>query len=238
MITMKKMLLLVLLAFSVTQLWSQEIRYIKVPLVGEEAPLFTASSTNGTINFPVDYGRKWKMLFSHPQAFTPVCTTEILELAYAQSEFDKLNVALVVLSTDPNDQHVQWKKAMEEINYQGRGLVKIRFPLVDDDKLVVSRQYGMIHPSSNTTKDVRGVFIIDPDDIIQAIFFYPMNVGRNIEELKRTVVALQTARANHVMTPANWQKGNDVLIPLKPVTAKEKEGAKDVTWFMTFKKLE
>src|SRR5450759_544043 len=145
MITMKKMLLFVLLAFSVTQLWSQEIRYIKVPLVGEEAPLFTASSTNGTINFPVDYGRKWKMLFSHPQSFTPVCTTEILELAYAQSEFDKLNVALVVLSTDPNDQHVQWKKAMEEINYQGRGLVKIRFPLVEDDKLVVSRQYGMIH---------------------------------------------------------------------------------------------
>jgi peroxiredoxin 2/4 len=234
---MKKLLLFVLVAFSVTQLWSQEIRYVKVPLVGEEAPAFTATSTNGSINFPVDYGRKWKILFSHPQAFTPVCTTELLELALAQDDFDKLNVKLAVISTDPNDEHIQWKKAMEEINYQGRGQVKIKFPLIDDDKLVVSRQYGMIHPSSNSTKDVRGVFILDPDDIIQAIFFYPNNVGRNIEELKRTVVALQTARANNVMTPANWQKGNDVLIPLKPVTAKEKEGTKDVTWFMTFKKL-
>jgi peroxiredoxin 2/4 len=235
---MKKLLLIVVLAFSVTQMWSQEIRYIKVPLVGEAAPSFTASSTNGTINFPVDYGRKWKMLFSHPQDFTPVCSTELLELAYNQSEFEKLNVSLVVISTDPLDQHVQWKKAMEEINYQGRGPVKLKFPLVDDDKLVVSRQYGMIHPSSNTTKDVRGVFIIDPDNVIQAIFFYPMNIGRNIEELKRTVVALQTAKANTVLTPANWVKGKEVLLPLKPETAKQKAGTTDVTWFMTFKKLE
>jgi peroxiredoxin (alkyl hydroperoxide reductase subunit C) len=219
-------------------MWSQEIRYIKVPLLGEEAPLFTAQSTKGTINFPVDFGRKWKMLFSHPQDFTPVCTSELLELAYAQSDFEKLKVELIVISTDPIDQHKQWKQAMEEINYQGRGLTKINFPIIDDDKLVVSRQYGMIHPSSNTTKDVRGVYIIDPDDIIQAIFFYPNNVGRNIEELKRTVVALQTARANTVMTPANWEKGKDVLVPLKPATAKEKAGTTEVTWFMTFKKLE
>jgi peroxiredoxin (alkyl hydroperoxide reductase subunit C) len=235
---MKKLLLIFVVAFSVTQMWSQEIRYIKVPLVGEAAPSFTASSTNGKINFPVDYGRKWKMLFSHPQDFTPVCSTELLELAYAQSEFEKLNVALIVISTDPLDQHVQWKKAMEEINYQGRGPVKLKFPLIDDDKLVVSRQYGMIHPASNTTKDVRGVFIIDPDDVIQAIFFYPNNVGRNIEELKRTVVALQTAKTNTVLTPANWVKGKDVLLPLKPETEKQKAGTTDVTWFMTFKKTE
>jgi peroxiredoxin (alkyl hydroperoxide reductase subunit C) len=178
------------------------------------------------------------MLFSHPQDFTPVCTSELLELAQAQSDFEKLNVALVVISTDPIDQHIQWKKAMEGINYQGRGLVKINFPLVDDDKLVVSRQYGMIHPSSNSTRDVRGVFIVDPDDVIQAIFFYPMTVGRNIEELKRTLVALQTVRANNVLTPANWQKGHDVLIPLKPTTEKAKAGTTDVAWFMTFRNME
>ena len=234
---MKRILLIFALVLLVTQTWSQEVKYIKVPLVGEEAPAFTAVSTNGTLNFPADFGRKWKILVSHPQDFTPVCTSELLELAYAQSDFQKLNVEIAVISTDPIDQHNQWKKAMEGINYQGRGLVKLRFPLIDDDKLVVSRLYGMIHPSSNTTRDVRGVFIIDPDDVIQAIFFYPMNVGRNIEELKRTVLALQTARANTVMTPANWEKGKDVLIPLKPATEREKAGTTEVTWFMTFKKL-
>ncbi len=233
---MKKVVLLFVFALTVTILWSQEIRFVKVPLVGEQAPLFTATSTNGTINFPVDFGRKWKILFSHPQDFTPVCSTELMELAYSQSEFDKLNVALAVVSTDPLDMHVQWKKAMEGINYQGRGTVKISFPLIDDDKLVVAREYGMIHPSSNTTKDVRGVFIIDPDDVIQAMFFYPMNVGRNIDEILRTVTALQTARKSHVMTPANWQIGKDVLVPLKPVTEKEKKVSSDVAWFMTFRK--
>jgi peroxiredoxin (alkyl hydroperoxide reductase subunit C) len=218
-------------------LWSQEIKYIKVPLVGEEAPSFTASSTNGTINFPADYGRKWKILVSHPQDFTPVCSSELIELALAQSSFDKLNTALAVISADPLDQHIQWKKAMEEINYQGRGVAKIKFPLIDDDKLIVSRQYGMIHPASNSTKDVRGVFVVDPDNIIQAIFFYPMNIGRNIDELLRTVEALQTSKANNILTPANWKKGNDVLVLVKPVTAKEKEGTTEVAWFMTFKKL-
>ncbi len=233
---MKKTILLIALALSFNMLWSQKDRPIVVPLIGEVTPVFTASSTNGTINFPVDFGRKWKILFSHPQDFTPVCSTELIELAHAQNQFDKLNVALAVISTDPLEMHLQWKKAMEEINYKGRGPVKIKFPIIDDDNLVVSRQYGMIQPLTNSTKDVRGVFIIDPDDVIQAIFFYPMNIGRNIDELLRTIAALQTARTSHVMTPANWQKGNDVLVPLKPVTEKEKKVTSEVAWFMTFRK--
>ncbi len=234
---MKKIFLFSFLVFFLAQIWSQEVKYVKIPMVGQEAPSFNAVSTNGNINFPGDYGRTWKLLFSHPQDFTPVCTSELLEFAYAQKDFQKLNVSLVGISTDPISQHIQWKKAMEEINYQGRGTVKINFPIIDDDKLVVSREYGMIHPESNTTKDVRSVFIIDPDNIIQAMLFYPMNVGRNIEELERTVIALQTARNYKVATPANWEEGKDVLLPVKPVTDKEKEGTTEVAWFMTFKKL-
>jgi peroxiredoxin (alkyl hydroperoxide reductase subunit C) len=233
---MRKLTLLFFLVIPATFLLAQEIQHVTVPLVGEKAPLFTAQTTNGILNFPADFGRKWKILVSHPQDFTPVCSTELLELAYAQSEFDKLNTSIAVISTDPIDIHFQWKKAMEEVNYQGRGQVKLKFPLIDDDKIIISKQYGMIHPSSNSTRDVRGVFILDPDNIIQAIFFYPNNVGRNIEELKRTLTALQTSRADNVLTPANWQKGQDVLIHVRPVSQKDSESTRDVSWFMTFKK--
>jgi peroxiredoxin (alkyl hydroperoxide reductase subunit C) len=233
---MKRLVLFFVFVLSVTLLWSQEIRYIKVPLTGEQAPSFSAQSTKGLLNFPSDFGRKWKLLVSHPQDFTPVCSTELLELAHAQSDFEKMNVAIAVISTDPLETHLQWKKAMEEIDYLGKGKVKINFPFIDDDKIVVSRQYGMIHPANNSTRDVRGIFIVDPDDVIQAIFFYPNNVGRNIEELKRTVQALQTVRNSDVMTPANWQKGNDILTPLKAETMKEKAASKEVAWFLTFRK--
>jgi peroxiredoxin (alkyl hydroperoxide reductase subunit C) len=230
---MKKLLSLFLLAFSVIQLWSQDISENKIPLIGESAPSFIAVTTNGKINFPSDYGSKWKIILSHPQDFTPVCSSEILELAYAQDDFEKLNTAVFVLSKDPIAQHIQWKKSIEEINYQGRGPITIKFPLIDDEKLLISPKYGMV-----STKNVRGVLIIDPDNIIQAIFFYPSNVGRNIEEIKRTLVALQTSKANSVLTPANWQVGKDVLVPLKPETAEAKKGTTDVTWYMTFKKLD
>src|SRR5450759_2308134 len=160
MIIMRKLLFFVVLAFSVTQLWSQnesvsstqakpkEDRNFRIPLIGESAPSFTAESTNGTINFPIDFGRKWKVLFSHPQDFTPVCSTEILELANLQDEFDKLGTKLIVISTDALETHVQWKKSMETLNLNNKGSVKIKFPLVDDANLVVSKEYGMIHPLS------------------------------------------------------------------------------------------
>lgn len=245
---MKKLLLFVLVAFSVTQLWSQdqsskpkEDRNFRIPLIGETAPSFTAESTNGTINFSGDFGHKWKILFSHPQDFTPVCSTEILELAYLQDEFDKLGVKLVVVSTDALDTHVQWKKAMENINLNNRGLVKIKFPLVDDKDLSVSKKYGMIHAATNSTKSVRGVFVIDANDIIQAIYFYPMSVGRNTDELLRIVTALQTTAADKVMTPVNWKLGNDVLVPIPPKTDANSNtavpaGYSSPAWFIWFKK--
>ena len=253
MIIMKKMFLFVVLALSVTQLWSQnesasgtqakptEDRNFRIPLIGESAPSFTATSTNGEINFPGDYGRKWKILFSHPQDFTPVCTSEILELANLQKEFDKLGVKVVVVSTDPLDTHLQWKKAMEGLNYKDREQVKIKFPLVDDENLSISKKYGMIHSASNTTKAVRGIFIIDPNDIVEAIYFYPMNVGRSTDELIRMVTALQTTSADKVMTPANWKAGNDVLVPFPPKSDPNKteaspDGYYNLAWFMWYKK--
>lgn len=246
MITMKKLLFIVMIALLVTPLWSQdekpkEDRNFKIPLLGETAPSFTAESTNGVLNFPNDYGRKWKILFSHPQDFTPVCTSEILELSNLQSEFDKLGVKLVVVSTDPLDAHIQWKKAMENIKYKDREQVKIKFPLVEDENLVISKKYGMIHSASNTTKAVRGVFIIDPDDIVQSFYFYPMNVGRSTDELVRMVAALQVTASAKVMTPANWEAGNDVLVPFPPKSDPAKpevvpEGYYNLAWFMWYKK--
>jgi peroxiredoxin (alkyl hydroperoxide reductase subunit C) len=245
---MKKMLLFVALVFSAGQLWSQaettksvEDRSFRIPLIGESAPSFNAKSTNGNISFPSQYGTAWKILFSHPADFTPVCTTEILELAYLQSEFEKLGVKVVVVSSDPLETHVQWKKSMESLNLNNRGPVSISFPIVDDENLDISKKYGMIHPLSNTTKSVRGVFIIDPANIVQAIYFYPLQVGRNTDELLRMVSALQTTSASKVLTPVNWRAGNDLLVPIPPQTDPNNSNAVPAgyyspSWYLWYKK--
>ena len=241
---MKRMfLLLTVLGISAGLVWSQEKkedRNFRIPLIGEKAPSFTAESTNGLLNFPADYGRNWKILFSHPQDFTPVCSSELLELANLQKEFDKLNVKIAVVSTDPLDSHIQWKKALEDIEYKGRLPQKIKFPLIDDENLAISKEYGMIMPANNSTRAVRGVFIIDPDNVIQSIYFYPMSVGRSSEELLRTVAALQATAGNKHMTPSDWIAGNDLLITTPPVTDQRPENVPDgfyrLAWFMWFEK--
>jgi len=238
---MKKTLFLLILLSLVTIAYGQENRNFRIPLIGETAPSFVAESTNGTINFPLDFGRKWKILFSHPQDFTPVCSSELLELANLQMEFDKINTKLVVISTDQLETHEQWVKAMEEVKYKNREPVKIKFPLVDDFSKNVAKKYGMIHSATNNTKDVRGVFIIDPNDIIQAIYFYPMGVGRSTVELIRTVNALQASASGEHAIPADWQKGDDVLVPVPPrIIADNPNNLPPdyyrVTWFMLFKR--
>ena len=199
-------------------LYAQEVR---IPLIGSKAPSFTANSTNGEITFPESYGKSWKILFSHPQDFTPVCSSELLELAYAQKDFENLGVKLAVISTDNLEMHQMWKASLEELDYKGRGPQKINFPLIDDHTINASRKYGMIHSPTSTNKDIRGVFIIDPDNMVRSINFYPMAIGRNMEEIKRIVVALQTSDKEMVYTPANWNKGDDVLIHQYPYTQKE-----------------
>ncbi len=237
---MKRTSLILVLLLSVTIIHSQDKGNPIVPVIGDKAPSFTVPSTNGEINFPGDFGRSWKILFSHPQDFTPVCSSELLELAYRQSEFDKLNTRFLVLSVDSLNSHKDWKKAMEELNYKGRGPVKITVPIASDRNYRVSRQYGMIHDASNDKKAVRGVFIIDPENTIQTILYYPMGVGRSIEELKRTIIALQTVANKDISTPADWQYGNDVLLHIKPSDKEMKDpanGIYELSWFMIFKKI-
>ncbi len=197
---------------------SQSSTKDQIPLIGSEAPSFTAKSTNGKMTFPDAYGTSWKILFSHPQDFTPVCSSELLELAYLQNEFDRLGVKLAIISTDNLDQHYMWKAHLEELNYKGRGTQKINFPLFEDVDASASRKYGMLHTPTSTTKDVRGVFVIDHDNIVRSINFYPMEVGRNMDELVRIVEALQTTERADVLTPANWHEGDDVLVPYYPYT--------------------
>jgi peroxiredoxin 2/4 len=232
--------------FFVVQAWSQESTDTKVPMIGDKAPAFTAESTQGTIEFPTDFNRKWKILFCHPADFTPVCSSELLELGSMQSDFEKLGVQLVVLSTDRLDTHEQWVKSLETIKYHGNDPVNINFPLVEDRTHAIARQYGMIQPNNNSSKDVRGLYFIGPDNTIRAMLFYPMQIGRNMDEIKRMLIAMQTADSHQVLTPADWQPGGDVLVPFSENTSatssdpalKNDPDVYQLTWYMTFRKME
>lgn len=237
---MKRYILTIIAAvFFMSQLSAQKS---SIPTIGSKAPSFTAPSTNGKINFPQDFGSSWKVLFAHPKDFTPVCSSEILELAYAKDEFAEMDVEFVVLSTDILEQHHSWKAALEEIHYKDRDPVQIDFPLVADNELEVSSLYGMIHSSADVKENVRGVYIISPDNVVRSIMFYPNEVGRSVEELKRTVTALQSTYAdNNLLTPANWKYGDDMLVPVLSQEDKSALNNKNSefyqeSWFMTFKK--
>jgi peroxiredoxin (alkyl hydroperoxide reductase subunit C) len=193
----------------------------KIPLIGSKAPSFSANSTQGKLQFPNDFGKSWKILFSHPQDFTPVCSSELLELANLQSEFDKLGVKIAIISTDNVDQHNMWVAHLEEIDYRGHGKQDIKFPVIDDTNKNASKLYGMLHEPVSSNKDIRGVFVIDPDNIVRSINFYPMQVGRNMNEVVRLVEALQTVDQAQVLTPANWEKGEDVMVPYYPYTKEQ-----------------
>ncbi len=244
---MKKQIVLMLaLVFTAAVSFAQEaVKQSPRLLLGEEVPSFTAETTKGVLNFPADYGSKWKILFSHPADFTPVCSSEILELATDQKVFDKLGVKLAVVSTDPLDKHYSWKKSLESIHYQGQDPVSINFPLIDDQNKSIAYAYGMIHSNDMTSRDVRGVFIIDPDDKLAAMFYYPNYVGRNMDEIIRTVQALQTARENTVLTPANWKPGERVLLPyiesydeIRSESPDIDPGLYPLTWYMIYKNLD
>lgn len=236
--------LLIFLILATGQLWSQNNNDTRIPLLGEMTPEFTAQTTTGRLKFPDDYAMKWKIIFSHPADFTPVCSSELLQLATMQDDFDKLNTRIVVLSTDGLSSHLAWVQSLETISYPGDTPVKIKFPLIADPDHSISEKFGMIHSYTSTTRDVRGVFIIDQNDRIAAILFYPMTIGRNMEEIKRTLIALQTAEKYSVLTPANWTPGQDVMIE-GPATQQEAEKMEKKTdpdltslsWYMWFKKL-
>lgn len=240
---MRKVYILVALLFILSSVYAQRGQKAVMPNLGDRAPSFTLNSTQGEINFPEDFFAKWKIIFSHPADFTPVCTSELLELAYMQNFFKKMNTAIMVLSTDGLNAHIQWVESMESIEYKDMGKVDIKFPLVSDAGYKVSSQYGMIHPNSNSTKAVRAVFIIDPDNIVRSLFIYPHTVGRNMDEIKRTLIALQETDRTALLSPANWSKGDDLLMS-SPKTIEESDKLKakknpsfySLAWYMWFVK--
>jgi peroxiredoxin 2/4 len=240
-IMIKKNLFFSLLIIAAIQLNAQNSSRGPALMIGDDAPSFTARSTNGVINFPRDYGKEWKILFAHPKDFTPVCSSEILELAQQQAEYKKLGVQVVVMSTDLLSQHYSWIKALDEINYKDREPVKIEFPLVADSNYTISYKYGMIHPTASNVQSIRAVYIIDPDNKIRSINFYPMQVGRNMDEIMRTLIALQTVDSNtNTVTPANWNPGDKLLVPALSQTEIDNINSTDskidqVAWFMNFR---
>jgi peroxiredoxin 2/4 len=185
-----------------------------MPRIGDRAPAFTATTTQGVLNFPEEYAGSWVILFSHPADFTPVCTSEFITFASLQDQFAKVNCKLVGLSVDGLYSHIAWLRTIKDrIQYKGMKNVEVTFPLIEDITMEVAHKYGMIQPGEATTKAVRAVFVIDPKGVIRAIIYYPLSLGRNFDELYRVVVALQTADAFAVATPADWRPGDDVIVP-------------------------
>jgi peroxiredoxin (alkyl hydroperoxide reductase subunit C) len=215
-----------------------------IPLIGDKAPSFTAETTQGTINFPEDYKGKWVIFFSHPADFTPVCTTEFMTFARMEPEFEKLNCKLIGLSIDSVFSHLAWLNTIKEkIEYKGMKGIEVKFPVIADLSMEVAKAFGMLQPNVSTTQAVRAVFIIDPEGIVRAVLYYPSSNGRNMEEIKRLLTALQLSDAEKVATPANWMPGDDVIIPppgtcgaIKERKALEGDGIQKLDWFLTLKK--
>jgi peroxiredoxin 2/4 len=216
---------------------------VRLPLIGEKAPAFKAESTQGPITFPDNFKGKWVIFFSHPADFTPVCTTEFMTFASMQPEFEELNCALLGLSIDSTYSHIAWLRTIKEkIEFKGMKGVEVTFPVISDLTMEVSKAFGMLQPAASTTQAVRAVFIIDPEAVVRAILYYPLSNGRNMGEIKRLLMAMQLSDKHKVATPANWQPGEDVIVPPPGScgTAKERvetpaAGTKVLDWFMVLK---
>lgn len=176
--------------------------------IGDTAPDFTADTQNGTISFHDWAGDSWVFFFSHPADFTPVCTTEMGRTAQLAGEFERRNTKPLGLSTDNVEEHRKWIVDVNETQH-----TSLKFPILADPDLKIARLYDMIHPNQSQTEAVRSVFIIDPKKKIRLMMTYPMSVGRNFDEILRVVDALQLGDAKRIATPADWQKGKDVIIP-------------------------
>ncbi len=213
----------------------------RIPRILDPAPDFEAKSTHGLIKLS-DYTSKGKyvMLFSHPSDFTPVCTTEFIEFAKRQADWDRLNVQLIGVSIDSLNAHIAWIRDIEE--HAG---VTIKFPVIADLDQKIARLYGMVHEAVSDTATVRAVFVIDPKLTIRAIIYYPMQLGRSVEELVRIFEAIQVGDTNKVSLPANWQPGDQVIVPA-PATVEDAAkrtngggaGLQVDTWYLSKKTLE
>jgi len=216
---------------------------VQMPRIGDRAPEFKAVTTQGDIEFPKQYEGSWVILFSHPADFTPVCTSEFMTFATREKEFEELNCKLVGLSVDGLYSHIAWLRTIKEkMEWNGMKDVEVTFPLIEDITMEVSKKYGMIQPGESETKAVRAVFFIDPKGIIRTIIYYPQSTGRNFDELLRVLKSLQTADEFGVATPADWNPGDDVIVPTAGSCGVAKDRMQDgemdcKDWFFCTKKL-
>lgn len=207
----------------------------QTPRLNEPAPAFDAPTTDGRKTL-ADYKGKWLVLFSHPADFTPVCTTEFIGFAKRQDDFAAMNTALLGLSIDSVHSHIAWM-----LNIKQNFGVEIGFPIIADLNMKVAQSYGMIQPGASDTAAVRATFIIDPEGVLRAMVYYPMNAGRSVDEIYRLLVALQTADANKCAMPENWKPGDQVIVP-PPATpeaaeARAGEGYNTVDWYFSTRAL-
>lgn len=211
----------------------------RIPRILELAPNFDALSTQGVIRLSdfITEGH-WVMLFSHPADFTSVCSTEMIEFARHQPDWDRLGVQAIGLSIDSVESHIAWMMDLERISD-----VKITFPIIADVDQKVSSLYGLVHEAVSDTSTVRSVFIVDSKGLIRALLYYPMQLGRNVKEIVRMIEGLKTADANNVSCPADWQVGDPVVVP-SPVTIAEatkrnggEAGIEVKTWYLATRTL-
>ena len=181
--------------------------------LGDQAPNFKAKTTEGEIDFYEYLGDSWGILFSHPADFTPVCTTELGKTALLKEEFKKRNVKVLALSVDPLEQHYGWRKDINETQN-----CEVDFPIIADENREVANLYDMIHPNASATATVRSLFVIGPDKTVKLTITYPATTGRNFFEVLRVIDSLQMTAKHSVATPANWQKGEDVIVALSVST--------------------
>ena len=211
---------------------------LPMPRIGDMAPDFKANTTVGPLTFSEFAHKSWVVLFSHPADFTPVCTTELTGFALRKAEFDALKTKLIGLSIDSVPAHLAWVN-----NVRTNTGVYFDFHIIADLDMKVSKLYGMLQPNESETAAVRAVFFIDPSRKIRLIMYYPLNVGRNMDEILRVLEALQTADKNSVALPLNWQKGQKVVVP-PPKTLAEMDARiadkklEKVDFYLAFKQLE
>ncbi len=204
---------------------------VSMPRLNEPAPAFTAVTTDGELSLS-DFEGQWVVLFSHPADFTPVCTTEFLGFSNRWEEFQRRNVQLIGLSIDSVYSHIAWMKSIED-NFD----VKVPFPIIADLDMAVANRYGMVQPAASETAAVRAVFVIDPDQILRAMIYYPLTTGRNMDEIVRLIDALQLNAESGMATPADWQPGQQVIVP--PPATKEAadkrptEGYDTTDWYFS-----
>lgn len=216
-----------------------------MPMIGDIAPAFHAVTTQGEMNFPKDYSGKWVVLFSYQMDFTPVCTTELMTFGAMMNEFKELDTELIGLSIASVYSHIAWIRKIKELVWKDIKHVEISIPLIADVSMEIANNYRMMHHDTTIMQTVRSVFIIDPEGKIRAMLYYPVSIGRNIQEIKRIVMALQKADNEKAATPADWTWGEDVMLP-PPETCiaaadrveKVNENMYCLDWFLSFRQTE